>query len=183
MSRFDYVTARREDVRQIPLKYEGIFRRAARVYGRLNLLVYKLSGGRLMKNGPADKPICLVTMVGRKSGKTREVPLMHVPHGEQKILVASLGGTSRNPIWYYNLKATPRGHHRRRRSSRHLSRTRGKPEGEGSLVASPRRRLPTLRHVPGPLRPRHPGLHLRPSELAAYCVGQSAAVPLARRTE
>jgi deazaflavin-dependent oxidoreductase (nitroreductase family) len=107
MSRFDYVTAKREDVRQIPLKYEGIFRRAARVYGRLNLLVYKLSGGRLMKNGPADRPICLVTMVGRKSGKTREVPLMHVPHGEQKILVASLGGTSKNPIWYYNLKATP----------------------------------------------------------------------------
>ena len=32
---------------------------------------------------------------------------MHVPHGEQKILVASLGGTSKNPIWYYNLKATP----------------------------------------------------------------------------
>ena len=46
-------------------------------------------------------------MTGRKTGKKRDIPLMHVPHGEQKILVASLGGISKNPVWYYNLKATP----------------------------------------------------------------------------
>jgi deazaflavin-dependent oxidoreductase (nitroreductase family) len=46
-------------------------------------------------------------MKGRKTGKTREIPLMHVPHGQQKILVASLGGISKNPVWYYNLKANP----------------------------------------------------------------------------
>ena len=107
MPKFEYVRARREDVRQIPQKYERAFRFAARVFGRLNLAVYKWSGGRLMNKGPANKPICVVTMVGRKTGKKREVPLMHVPHGEQKILVASLGGTSKNPTWYYNLKANP----------------------------------------------------------------------------
>lgn len=107
MARFDYVRARREDVRHIPLKHERAYRFAARVYGRLNLVVYKWSGGRLMNKGPANKPICLVAMTGRKTGKKREVPLMHVPHGEQEILVASLGGTSKNPTWYYNLKANP----------------------------------------------------------------------------
>ena len=107
MTRFEYVKARREDVRQIPVEREKLFRLLARIYGRVNLVVYKLSGGRLMNKGPANKPICLVTMTGRKTGKKREVPLMHVPHGEQKILVASLGGTSKHPIWYYNLKADP----------------------------------------------------------------------------
>ncbi|MDH3729043.1 MAG: nitroreductase family deazaflavin-dependent oxidoreductase [Myxococcales bacterium] len=51
--------------------------------------------------------MCLVTMTGRKTGKKREIPLMHVPHGEKKILVASLAGISKNPVWYYNFKATP----------------------------------------------------------------------------
>ena len=107
MARFEYVKIRREDVVEIPVKHEKLFRLAAKLYGVVNVAVYKMSGGRLMNKGPANKPICLVTMTGRKTGKKREIPLMHVPHGEQKILVASLGGISKNPVWYYNLKATP----------------------------------------------------------------------------
>ena len=107
MERFEYVKTRREDVAEIPVKYEKLFRLGAKLYTKVNLAVYKMSGGRLMNTGPAHKPICLVTMTGRKSGKKRELPLMHVPHGQQKILVASLGGISKHPVWYYNLKATP----------------------------------------------------------------------------
>jgi deazaflavin-dependent oxidoreductase (nitroreductase family) len=107
MARFEYVKTRREDVQKIPVKYEKLFRLGAKLYTKLNVPIYKMSGGRLMNKGPANKPICLVTMTGRKSGKKREIPLMHVPYGEQKVLVASLGGISKNPVWYYNLKATP----------------------------------------------------------------------------
>lgn len=107
MARFEYVKTRREDVAEIPVKHEKLFRLAAKLYGVVNVAVYKMSGGSVMNKGPANKPICLVTMTGRKTGKKREIPLMHVPHGEQKILVASLGGISNNPVWYYNLKATP----------------------------------------------------------------------------
>jgi deazaflavin-dependent oxidoreductase (nitroreductase family) len=107
MAQFEYVKTRREDVRKIPLRREKLYRTSARLYGALNAAIYKMSGGRLMNKGPADAPICLVTMTGRKTGKKRDIPLMHVPHGEQKILVASLGGISKNPVWYYNLKATP----------------------------------------------------------------------------
>jgi len=107
MARFEYVKTRREDVAEIPVKHEKLVRLGAKLYGAVNVAVYKMSGGRLMNKGPANKPICLVTMTGRKTGKKREIPLMHVPHGEQKILVASLGGISKNPVWYYNLKATP----------------------------------------------------------------------------
>jgi deazaflavin-dependent oxidoreductase (nitroreductase family) len=107
MTRYEHVKARREDVRQIPVEREKLFRLMTKLYARVNLLVYKLSGGRLMNKGLANKPICIVTITGRKTGKKREVPLMHVPHGEKKILVASIGGTSKNPVWYYNLKANP----------------------------------------------------------------------------
>ena len=65
MARFEYVKTRREDVAEIPVKYEKLVRRAAGLFGRVNVAVYKISGGGL-KNGPANKPICLVTMTGRK---------------------------------------------------------------------------------------------------------------------
>jgi len=107
MGRFEYVKTRREDVPEIPVKYEKFVRLGTKLYTAVNVAVYKVSGGRLMNKDPASKPICLVTMTGRKTGKKREIPLMHVPHGEQKILVASLAGISKNPVWYYNLKANP----------------------------------------------------------------------------
>ena len=107
MVQFEYVKTRREDVVEIPVKYEKFVRLATKLFTKLNLAVYNTSGGRLMNKGPANKPICLVTMTGRKTGRKREIPLMHVPHGDQKILVASLGGISKNPLWYYNLKTTP----------------------------------------------------------------------------
>ena len=107
MAQFEYVKTRREDVKAIPVKYEKTFQRIAKLVSRLNVVVYKASGGRLMNKGPEGKPICLVTMTGRKTGKKREVPLMHVPHEDKKILVASLGGISKNPVWYHNIKANP----------------------------------------------------------------------------
>ncbi|TFH31258.1 MAG: nitroreductase family deazaflavin-dependent oxidoreductase [Myxococcales bacterium] len=107
MARFEYVKTRREDVREIPVKQEKFVRFGAKLYGHINAAVYKLSGGRLMNRGPASKPICLVTITGRKTGTKRDIPLMHVAHGAQKILVASLAGISKNPVWYYNVKVTP----------------------------------------------------------------------------
>jgi len=107
MARFEYVKTRREDVAKIPVKYEKLVRLVVKLFTKVNVTIYKLSGGRLMNKGPANKPICLVTMTGRKTGQKREIPLMHVRQGEQKILVASLAGISKNPVWYYNLKATP----------------------------------------------------------------------------
>jgi deazaflavin-dependent oxidoreductase (nitroreductase family) len=107
MAEFDYVETRRADVAAIPVKYEKLVRLGAKLFSTVNVAVYKMTGGRLMNKGPGKRPICLVTMTGRKTAKRREVPLMHVPYGERKILVASLGGISKNPVWYYNLKANP----------------------------------------------------------------------------
>lgn len=71
---------------------------------------YLRSGGAKMGQ-LRGRDICVVTMKGAKTGKTRLVPLMYVPHdspaGPGVVLVASLGGAPKHPSWYYNLVANP----------------------------------------------------------------------------
>jgi len=76
-------------------------------YTRLNVVVFRLSRGRWMNTFPGGFPICLVTVEGRKSKVKRDVPLLHLPFMEKKILLASQGGLPRNPAWYYNVVANP----------------------------------------------------------------------------
>jgi deazaflavin-dependent oxidoreductase (nitroreductase family) len=73
---------------------------------KLNVLVYKLTGG-LLWNKMYGREICLLTMTGAKSGATRTIPVMYVPYKEGICVVASLGGAPKNPVWYNNLVAHP----------------------------------------------------------------------------
>lgn len=75
-----------------------------KLYTRINVWVYRISRGKLMSS-TFGNPICLVTMTGAKSGKTRTIPLMYVPNGDTVLLVASQGGMPKNPVWYHNLVA------------------------------------------------------------------------------
>jgi deazaflavin-dependent oxidoreductase (nitroreductase family) len=52
-------------------------------------------------------PVIVLTTVGAKSGKLRKTPLMRVEHEGKYVVVASLGGAPKNPVWYYNVKANP----------------------------------------------------------------------------
>ncbi len=69
---------------------------------------YERSGGTeantLMDTG---LPIIIVTSIGNKTGKVRKTPLMKVEHGGEYLLVASLGGAPKHPVWYWNLTADP----------------------------------------------------------------------------
>ena len=53
-------------------------------------------------------PVLLLTTVGRRSGESRTLPLFYLRDGERLVLVASHGGTTRNPGWYRNLERNPR---------------------------------------------------------------------------
>lgn len=108
MIKYDYVKTDREDVRVISPKAAAITRRIMPLYTRLNVWVFKKSRGRLMKNFPGGYPICAVSMTGRRSGQKREIALIHLPHGENKLLVASQGGMDMHPAWHYNLQADPK---------------------------------------------------------------------------
>lgn len=77
-----------------------------KTFTRINVFVYKLSGGRLM-NKLSGMPIVLVTMKGARSGRTITIPLMYVPHENGFVLVASQGGAPKHPAWYHNLVKNP----------------------------------------------------------------------------
>ncbi len=73
---------------------------------RVHVFLSRVSGGRLGNTISGDE-VCFVDMTGARSGRTLTIPLMYVPHGEQVLLVASLGGAPRNPTWYHNLVKNP----------------------------------------------------------------------------
>lgn len=68
--------------------------------------LYESSDGR-EGNMLRGLPIVLVTHHGRQTGAVRKTPLMRVADGENYILVASMGGAPKHPVWYYNLTADP----------------------------------------------------------------------------
>ena len=69
---------------------------------------YERTGGReantLLDTG---LPIVIVTTRGNKTGKIRKMGLMRVEHGGEYLLVASMGGAPKHPVWYFNLKSDP----------------------------------------------------------------------------
>jgi F420H(2)-dependent quinone reductase len=69
---------------------------------------YESSGGeRGTTLRDTGLPVIIVTSRGNKTGKIRKTPLMRVEHDGEYLLVASKGGASRHPVWYYNLVADP----------------------------------------------------------------------------
>lgn len=53
------------------------------------------------------KPVVVVTMRGRRSGKVRKAALMRVEHDGRYAIVASKGGDPSHPGWYHNIVADP----------------------------------------------------------------------------
>jgi len=52
-------------------------------------------------------PVVVVTNVGNKTGAIRKTPLMRVKDGSNYVLIGSVGGAPKNPVWVYNLRANP----------------------------------------------------------------------------
>lgn len=107
MTDFDYVKTRREDVQAIPVKTQRIVRVFMKYLTRINVWVFKKSKGKLWKKFPGGFPICVIGMTGKKSGKFREIALIHLPKDDAVLLVASQGGMDTHPVWYHNIKANP----------------------------------------------------------------------------
>jgi deazaflavin-dependent oxidoreductase (nitroreductase family) len=79
---------------------------ALRWAGKLNVPIYRLSGGRLMgKIGRA--PVLLLTTTGRKSGQQRTAPVVYLADGERLSVIGSNAGNARTPAWSLNLEANP----------------------------------------------------------------------------
>ena len=72
--------------------------------GRWQTFVYELTGGRLW-NTFLGGPVAILSVVGRKSGQLRKIPLLFLKDGDKVVMTASKGGMSKLPIWYYNVVA------------------------------------------------------------------------------
>ncbi|MEZ5818688.1 MAG: nitroreductase family deazaflavin-dependent oxidoreductase [Hyphomicrobiaceae bacterium] len=52
-------------------------------------------------------PCILFTHTGNKTGAIRKTPLMRVKDGDNYVLVASVGGAPKDPVWVHNLRSNP----------------------------------------------------------------------------
>ena len=70
--------------------------------------LYESSGGTkgttLMETG---LPVIIVTHKGNQTGAIRKTALMTVKDGDNYVLVGSMGGAPKHPVWVYNLRADP----------------------------------------------------------------------------
>jgi deazaflavin-dependent oxidoreductase (nitroreductase family) len=75
---------------------------------RKQVELYESSGGRegttLLDTG---LPVIIVTNMGNKTGAIRKTPLMRVKVDDGYVLVGSMGGAPKNPVWVYNLRTHP----------------------------------------------------------------------------
>jgi F420H(2)-dependent quinone reductase len=74
--------------------------------GKLNIPLYRLSGGRI--GGRINQaPVLLLTTTGRKSGQQRTAPVVYLADGANLVVIGSNAGHNRTPAWSLNLKANP----------------------------------------------------------------------------
>ena len=83
----------------------GEYEPGTSAWSRKQVESYEATGGR--EGGDLrGRPVVVLTSVGARTGKLRKTALMRVEHDGVYAVVASLGGAPKNPVWYYNLKAS-----------------------------------------------------------------------------
>lgn len=75
-------------------------------WARKQAETYEATGGA--KAGDLQgRPVVVLTSVGARTGLLRKTALMRVEHDGEYAVVGSLGGSPKNPVWVYNLRANP----------------------------------------------------------------------------
>jgi F420H(2)-dependent quinone reductase len=64
---------------------------------------FRADGGASMGN----RPLLLLTTLGRRTGQKRTSPMMYVRSGDRLLVIASNNGAPADPLWYRNLIADP----------------------------------------------------------------------------
>jgi deazaflavin-dependent oxidoreductase (nitroreductase family) len=77
------------------------------MFTKVHVAVFRATGGRIGSSSGGNGPTLLLNHVGAKSGKRRTTPLLYLADGDDVVLVASRGGSKKNPGWYHNLVANP----------------------------------------------------------------------------
>ncbi|WP_338785631.1 nitroreductase family deazaflavin-dependent oxidoreductase [Streptomyces sp. DG1A-41] len=87
---------------------EGEYEPSPTQWVRKQVDLYESSGGTEGTTLQGSKmPVVVLTSRGARSGKLRKTPVMRVEHEGRYAAVASLGGSPKHPVWYFNIKADP----------------------------------------------------------------------------
>jgi deazaflavin-dependent oxidoreductase (nitroreductase family) len=82
----------------------------SRIVTRVHPVAYRLTGGRwLIGRNFGVRNVILVT-TGRRTGRTREIPLYAFEDGDRVVVIGSNNGGHREPAWVGNLRVEPRAH-------------------------------------------------------------------------
>lgn len=79
-------------------------RPVVRTLSDLHVRLYRRTGGRA---AAPQYPTMLLTVVGRRSGQPRTVPLVYARDGDDLVIAAAYAGSERDPDWWLNLRDTP----------------------------------------------------------------------------
>lgn len=79
------------------------------VISPVDRVVVAVSGGRLPPLSSVALPTLLLTVVGRRSGQKRTVPLVYVRDGERYVVGNARPAGERGNPWILNLRAAQRG--------------------------------------------------------------------------
>jgi F420H(2)-dependent quinone reductase len=80
--------------------------RGLRWTGKLNVPLYRLSGGRV-GGRVGQAPVLLLTTTGRKSGELRTAPVVYLADGDNAVVINTNAGNAKVPAWSLNLEADP----------------------------------------------------------------------------
>ena len=73
---------------------------------KVHTKIYEMTDGRI--GSTSRRPMLLLSVLGRKSGKTRTTPLVYFRDGGRYVVVGSDGAARRDPQWWKNLLVDPR---------------------------------------------------------------------------
>jgi len=85
------------------MKLSAINRGVIGAMSMAHVAAYKLLGGA----STFGLPTLILTVRGRKSGRSISKPLLYLDDGGRLYLVASYGGSDSPPAWYLNLTTNP----------------------------------------------------------------------------
>jgi deazaflavin-dependent oxidoreductase (nitroreductase family) len=77
-----------------------------KLFNKTHVWLYRSSDGKRASK-MAGQDVILLTTSGRKSGVERTVPVIGFEDGNDRVVVASKGGSPEHPAWFLNLKANP----------------------------------------------------------------------------
>ncbi|MGB5416615.1 MAG: nitroreductase family deazaflavin-dependent oxidoreductase [Polyangiales bacterium] len=89
----------------MPSRYRRLRARALKAMFKAHAEVYERSGGRI--GAWLGLPTLLLSVTGRKSGKTYATPLVYFEDGDSYVVVGSDGAAKRDPQWWKNLRVDP----------------------------------------------------------------------------